>query len=122
MSERKKFIKKVLSAALLLFCYYIFVRLTGISIPCVFYEITGLKCPSCGITAMAVHMAEFRFSEAFECNPLLFFMLPFLGTLILIKIVFMPEWLTGKSRIYNGIMITCCILLVIFGVLRNLAF
>lgn len=99
--------------------YYAFVRLTGLSIPCYFYEITGLKCPSCGITHMLLHAAKLEFAEAIRCNALLFFMLPFLGALLLIKILFMPQWLEKDSVFFKTVITLCCAALLIFGAVRN---
>lgn len=120
MEQRMPMVRKTVSAAAVLAVYYVFVRLTGLSIPCMFYEITGLKCPSCGITHMLLHAVRFEFADALKCNALLFFMLPFLGTLLLIKLIFMPDWLKKDSRIFKAIVMSCCVLLVAFGVLRNI--
>lgn len=79
MKER---IKKVLEANLILLlifvAYYIINKYTGIYIPCMFHEITGYKCPGCGITHLLFDLVNFRFVEAFKDNPLLFIYLPFI--------------------------------------------
>lgn len=36
--------------------YAVFIKITGISIPCLFREITGLKCPGCGITTFFMNL------------------------------------------------------------------
>ena len=69
---------------------------------------------------MMTHLARLEFSEAFESNPLLFFMFPFLAVIFLIKLIFMPKWLDSKSLIYNVVMIFCCAAAIVFGVVRNL--
>jgi hypothetical protein len=120
MEKRKALIKKILKAAAALLVYYAFVRITGLSLPCVFHEVTGLKCPGCGITHMLLHAAKFELAEAFACNQLLFFMLPFLGLLLAVKLVFLPKWLENGSRVFEALMWGCCALLVIFGIVRNL--
>jgi hypothetical protein len=120
MEKRKAFIKKILTWAAVLLVYYIFVRITGLSLPCMFHEITGLKCPGCGITHMLLNAAKLDFTQALACNAVLFFMLPFFGVLILIKIIFMPKWLEGTNPVFNGIMIACCAVLIVFGIVRNI--
>ncbi|MBR1724435.1 MAG: DUF2752 domain-containing protein [Ruminococcus sp.] len=119
-AERLSLIKRTAAWAAVLLGYYLFTQLTGLSLPCVFYEITGLKCPGCGMTHMAVHLAHFEFREALTSNPLLFFMVPFLLILLLLKIVFLPEQLKNGSRVLNGILVSCIVLLVIFGAVRNI--
>lgn len=79
--------------------YYIFVRIAGFGIPCMFYVILGLKCPSCGATRMFMHMAGGDFHQAFLDNRFLFFVWP----LILFEIIYiqykgmkngkLPTWL-----------------------------
>ncbi|MCD7741891.1 MAG: DUF2752 domain-containing protein [Ruminococcus sp.] len=101
--------------------YYAFMSVTGITIPCLFYEITGFKCPGCGVTHMLVHLIRLEFKEAFESNPLLFFMLPFLLVLLIIRITFMPKWLDPNSKILSRIMLVCVVLSLVFGIVRNIS-
>jgi hypothetical protein len=65
-------------------------------------------------------MAKLQFAQAFSCNRLLFFMLPFLICLLAVKIIFMPHWLEQKSRIFRIIIMSCCVILVIYGIFRNI--
>ena len=58
------------------FVYGIFYKKTGIGIPCLFYEITGLYCPGCGITRMMVSLLEGNIVEAISFNHVIFFMMP----------------------------------------------
>ena len=37
--------------------------------PCAFREMTGLPCPSCGLTTSMAYMAQFQFGRAFFANP-----------------------------------------------------
>jgi hypothetical protein len=47
--------------------------------PCPFHTLTGLYCPGCG-TARALHeLLHGHPKEAFDLNPLMVLMLPFLG-------------------------------------------
>ena len=118
--NRKKLLKETIVCGLILILYYIFVKLTGLSIPCFFHEITGFKCPGCGLTAMCVALAHLRFAEAFHANPLMFLLAPLLIAALAIKIAFDPVWLGSRSKAYN---ITVWILLgivIIFGITRNI--
>ncbi len=100
------------------FAYYLFNRFTGLGIPCAFHEITGLPCPSCGISHMFIHLFSLDFKSAFYDNQFLFFTWP----LIAIEIVYLfyrtleskkdlPRWNFFAIIIFGT-------LLGIFGVLR----
>lgn len=98
--------------------YFIWLKLAGHAIPCMFRKITGWLCPGCGITTMIVCMANLDFQGAWEANPFLFATLP----LILPEFLYvyfrhkkkeaLPEW-------NNTLLVLYTIALCIFGVLRN---
>ena len=71
-SEVKKRLQKTLLKYAIVFAialaYLIFVLCTGIGIPCIFYEITGLKCVGCGISRMLVSIVKLDFA-AFPTLP-----------------------------------------------------
>ncbi len=119
-TARKRLLKQAGLVFLLLLGYYLFVRLTGIGIPCVFYQVTGLQCPGCGISRMLLHLLHLEWQAALDANPVLFFMLPFFGVLWLIRLIWMPRWLDRHSKCSNGILWGCIVILLLFGVLRNL--
>lgn len=57
--------------------YYAIVSFLGFGIPCVFKTVTGLNCPGCGVSRMAVALLRFDFKEAFYCQPVIFcFLIP----------------------------------------------
>ena len=58
------------------FLYAAAVRLFHIGIPCVFQEVTGLKCPGCGISGMCLALLRLDFKSAFLSNRLLFVLIP----------------------------------------------
>ncbi len=118
--ERVSLLRQTAGWAAVLLGYYIFTQLTGLYIPCVFREITGLKCPGCGVSHMLVKMSRLDFSGAFEENQLLFFMLPALCALLAVKIIFLPRWLSGSSRVFSAIMWCCIAAALVFAVARNL--
>lgn len=41
--------------------------------PCVFKEVTGAACPTCGSTRSLVYLSRFDILSAFRFNPLVFF-------------------------------------------------
>lgn len=56
---------------------------------CVFFMLTGLQCPGCGITRASHHLLHGRFEEAFALNPLLF-------VLIALALYALPSVLSGQ--------------------------
>lgn len=101
--------------------YYIWVRITGIGIPCIFHEITGWSCPGCGVTTLIMSAAAGRFDQARSANPFLFYTWP----LILFFIVW-NEIKLIKGRKYRAdklievLMLLYVIALIVFGIARNI--
>lgn len=93
--------------------------LTGNGIPCFINELTGLYCPGCGISRMLISLAKFEFYQAFRFNPLLFILLPIVGIVVLIQFVY---YYKNKKffKINNAIYITLLVVIVLFGILRNI--
>ena len=58
------------------FAYYLFVRVSGWGIPCIFYVMSGLYCPGCGITRMCMALLRLDFAGAFRANALIMALLP----------------------------------------------
>lgn len=102
--------------------YGVFVKVTGIAIPCVFYRITGWKCPGCGVTRMCLALLQFRWEEAWNCHPMLLAQLPFLGLIALRNVVaYIKNGACHISRFETVVIYICIVLLVAFTVFRNIA-
>ena len=116
----KKIIRMLVAFTAAGILYYFITRL-GIAIPCMFHKITGLYCPGCGVSRMCIHLIQLDFYKAFRSNPGVFISLPFLAVLFLmhlhdyIRYNHIPKykWLTVLE-------ITDAVILIIFGVLRNI--
>ena len=122
MKKRLKKVTIITSVLLILgICYYFFVKYTGIRIPCIFYTYTNLLCPGCGITRMFMAIGSFDFKLAFAYNPIIFSLLPlfiYLGIKIMIRYI-----KTGSMKLStyeNIILIIICIIMILFGIYRNL--
>lgn len=101
--------------------YGLFVKKTGLAVPCVFYRVTGLKCPGCGVTRMCVALLQFRWREAFESHPVLLIQLPFLGLIALRNIIaYIRNGVSRVSRLETIIIYICIVLLLGFAVIRNI--
>ena len=117
--KRKVLVRRYAIVLALLISYFPFTRLTGLSISCPFRALTGYRCPGCGISSMFLALSEGEISEAFHCNQVLFFMIPLLVLAAVVKVIFLPEFLFPKSRFYRVSTIAAIVVLIVFGVLRN---
>lgn len=114
----KTIVKGCLIIMALGFLYYVFIRITGISLPCYIYQLTGYKCPSCGITRMCIHMSKLKFKEAFHDNIMAFIMWPFVA-IDIIYIVYkslIREKIPIATYIISYVMVGIA---VIFCIIRN---
>jgi len=100
--------------------YAVFIKITGISIHCLFREITGLKCPGCGITTFFMNMFRGDVKTAISANPSLVIVLPLLGA-VLISVYVKNSW-DIKKRWTLWCLYLSLFFLLSFGILRNLPF
>ena len=107
---RKKFLQLVVFLSFF-FGYYSFSQLTGFSVACPFYLLTGLYCPGCGITRLFFALMKFQFYQAFRYNPLVFCFLIFYFFYLLFPIKLPKCW-----------SVVALIVVILFGILRNLPF
>lgn len=118
-AAQKKLLKETLVCIGILAAYYVFIKLTGLNIPCIFRKITGLKCPGCGLTAMCVNMAHFKLGAAFKANPLMFCLAPLLAVVLALKIFVAPKWLDSRSGPYKIAAWVLLGIVVVYWVVRN---
>lgn len=115
MKINKNKLGTIITASALGVAYFIFVRLTGIGIPCLIRLMSGnrIYCPGCGISRMFLSLSESDFSGAFHCNQAIFLMLPLWSVCIVL-------WLFDKGGKFLKIAgIISVAILVIFGIWRN---
>ena len=92
----------------------------GIMIPCMFRQITGLRCPGCGVTHMVLDILKFDIPGAFTENQALFFILPTLAVLILFMTIrYIKEGKMYSTRFETAMYIAMIAVLVPFGIFRN---
>lgn len=105
------------------FCviYLIFGDMLGVYVPCIFRKITHLYCPGCGITRMLAAILTGDFYQALRYNPLICILLP-------LAIVYLVDYLINQARgqksllvrTPNWVWILMIVVLVIYGIMRNL--
>ena len=89
---------------------------------CLFYKATNLQCPSCGGTRCVENILKGNFKEAFLFHPIFFITIFYL---LLCNIVYLIN-LNKKNKILTWIYpkywyaIIFAVILVIYGILRNL--
>ena len=107
-------------AALLLVCLGVYSgRLT---VPCIFYETTGLYCPGCGSGRAIYALLHGRLREAFFRNMLLFVLgVPAMGILVVeyLRLVF-PSLGIRPVYIPRAAAVSCAVLVIGFWIARNI--
>ena len=99
--------------------YYIITRF-GISIPCMFKEITGLYCPGCGVTRMCINLIQLNFYDAFRSNQACFFVFPVLEVIFARRAYCYVKYGAVKNEKWMSVItVIIIIVLLVFGVLRN---
>lgn len=103
--------------------YYLFGKLTGLYIPCLFRMVTGLYCPGCGITRLATALIEGHYLTAFQSNAALFLLLPFLAFIVIKHTIrFIKGYKTNETRIEKIIIGIMLVVLIAFGIMRNIPY
>ncbi len=119
MSQIKKNIFKiyalVLTAGIL---YYLFIRFTGLSIPCIFYKTTRLLCPACGTTRMCLALFKFNIPLAFKYNPAVFIIFTLWNIVALLCAFTKIRLVKNKIFLYT-LLYTSLAALFIFFFIRN---
>lgn len=113
---------KISTALIALGCAYaVFFKLTGLGLPCPFKFATGFDCPGCGLTRMCTSLLMLDFKAAWSYNPVIMCMLP-MGA-VLFGRGLKRYIVTGKNttpKWENTVMVIMIIILLIFGVVRNI--
>lgn len=122
MNERLREVMKKGAVLLAAGCaYFVLYMTTGLGLPCVFHEVTGLDCPGCGVSRMLVSLLRLDFAAAWGYNAVLLCMLPVLLALLIGSIVRYVRTGSRKMTRFENILIwALVIILLAWGVLRNL--
>ncbi len=119
-----------IGGGLLVVAYLVFFRVSGLGIPCLFHSLTHRFCPGCGVSRMLLALATGDFYQAFRYNPLLFILF-WPGLWLCLDYAYRtlknPAQTDDKQlpivkQIPNQLWIVLIVILVGFGILRNLSF
>lgn len=94
-----------------------------IDIPCMFNEITHLYCPGCGITRALRSLVHLDFYQAFRYNNLIYILIVVLG-IYFIEIILNKYKIKNLNliRFYNKLWTCLIVVLIVYGILRNIPF
>ena len=123
MNERlKKVVKINIILCIVFIGYYFFAKKTNLYVPCIFYELTGYKCPGCGITHCLFEILKLNFKGAFYENPLVFIYLPFLiGYYFYMLYLYVYQKKDHiLIKIPNGFKIGILVITIVYGIIRNI--
>ena len=118
---KKRLIKVIIRDVLLLLIlvgYYFFNKYTGKYIPCIIHEITGYKCPGCGITHLVFSLLQFDFHKAFIIIINIIEIIVYFIYLDYLYIYDKKDKIL--KRIPNIIWIILIIITLAYGVIRNI--
>lgn len=120
---RQKHAKQWRCAGILLgigFAYYLLIQFTPFHLFCLFQRITKLACPGCGITHFLVRLLHFDIPGAVQENVAVAGLILLWGPLLFIRVIRHPKWLQKNGRFERILACICVVLLLAFGILRNL--
>lgn len=123
--ERRRRLGRLLGGAGLLLAaglaYALWVRATGLALPCPFRAVTGLLCPGCGITRLCLALLRGDWAGAWRANPALLPMLPILAALaVRLSVRYVREGSAVLTRRENALVWVLAALLAAWGIVRNL--
>jgi hypothetical protein len=125
MEEKKNRVRKIIyrDGIILLagILYAVFVRLTGLAVPCIFRTLTGWQCPGCGITRACLSLLKGEIRTSFSYNPFLYIAGPCIIYLIVRGDLNYIKRDTYRRGTADTVLIYILIVAaLIFGVVRNL--
>ena len=101
--------------------YALWIRFTGLGVPCPFHAVTGWLCPGCGVTRMCLALFRWDWPAAWNANPVLLMTLPVLAVLgVRLAVRYVREGGIAGSKWESALLWAMTALLIVWGVARNL--
>lgn len=90
-------------------------------IPCMFHTVTGLYCPGCGVSRMCLSLLRLDFASAFRANAAIMLLMP-PGIIIGLQMAarYVKSGQISPTRVQAYVLTAMTVILLIFGILRNL--
>ena len=125
MEEKKNRVRKIIyrDSIILLagILYAVFVRLTGLAVPCIFRTLTGWQCPGCGITRACLSLLKGEIRTSFSYNSFLYIAGPCIIYLIVRGALnYIKDNTFQLNRQDTVLTYILTVAALIFGVVRNL--
>ncbi|WP_295156761.1 DUF2752 domain-containing protein [Selenomonas sp. AE3005] len=99
--------------------YFLWVTVTGLSLPCPFHYLTGYYCPGCGITTMILCLSAGDIPSAFAANRALFVLAPVIIWLIIQDQTGLLMQTAWQKKLHQALLLTVLLSLLAYGVARN---
>ena len=94
-----------------------------IPIPCIFNQITGLYCPTCGATRAVIYLMHGDITDALKSNALITISaipLLFIFTVIWVGLIFnRKDWFVSNTAMIKFFCVFV-VIYIIFGIVRNI--
>ncbi len=115
----KKSVLKIYAVVLGLgLSYFLFSKITGFTLPCIFFTLTGYECAGCGLTRMFFALSRFDIPLAFSLNPFMFVQIIIWNAVAVLVFAGKPRAFRNKKLLYALLFVSVGVGIV-FTFLRN---
>ena len=114
MSKKKK---DLISFIILAILFVVIFICNDFGIPCIIHKLTGLHCPGCGGTRAFLALLRLDFYQAFRYNMLVVIAIPFFIVHLVCRYIFKLQY-----KIPNWILCILIVIVILYGVLRNIPY
>lgn len=91
-------------------------------VPCIFYKITGLMCPGCGVSRLCMALIRLDFYGAFKANSAIFCLIPLWTIVFGVQAVRYVRYGSKKLKGWQDLSLYfSAVVLVAYGVIRNIS-
>ena len=98
--------------------YFVFSKIAGFTLPCLFYSLTGYECAGCGLTRMFFALSRFDVLLAFSLNPFMFVQIILWNAVAVFVFFGKPRLFRNKKFLYTLLFVSVGVG-VVFTFLRN---